>query len=62
MKRDNIKWFPIPPYNANETWKIVNERCELIATFETKEECITAAEAVNSYLQVAILTTPTGDK
>ncbi len=39
-------WYAVPPYK-NEGWRIINECAELIAVFETKEECIEAVNAVN---------------
>jgi hypothetical protein len=44
--KNNDKWYPVPPYSDN-TWRACNEKGELIATFETKEDCIKACEAVN---------------
>jgi hypothetical protein len=45
--KDNSKeWYPVPPYH-NEGWRAFNEDGELIATFELKEDCIKACEAVN---------------
>ena len=40
------EWYVVPPY-GNEGWHVLNERGELVATFETKEECIKAVNAVN---------------
>lgn len=51
MENSHIKynyWYPVPPYKKNENWMILNECGELIATFEEKNECIEAANAVNN--------------
>jgi hypothetical protein len=40
-------WYAVSPYKKNEGWRALNECGELIAVFETKEECIEAVNAVN---------------
>ena len=39
-------WFPVPPYRG-AGWIIVNRSGELVATFEDRDECILACNAVN---------------
>ncbi len=41
-----MTWYPVPPYRS-EGWKVLNEKGELVATFETKNDCVRACEAVN---------------
>lgn len=46
--KNQSEWYAIPPYEvSNESWKIVNEKGELVATFETKEDCIFAVKLFN---------------
>ena len=44
-------WFAVPPYEDFKQWIIVNDKGELVATFESKDECILAAESVNKRLE-----------
>lgn len=44
--KNQAEWYAIPPYK-NEGWRIFNEKGELIATFETKEDCIFAVKLFN---------------
>lgn len=43
---DKKRWYPIPPYNGG-TWEILNEAGELVARFESREDCEKAAELYN---------------
>lgn len=45
-----LKWYAIPPYK-NEGWQIMNEKGELVATFEDKNECIKSVELYNNELK-----------
>jgi hypothetical protein len=45
-------WYAVPPYKKNDGWRVLNECGELIAVFETKEECIEAVNAVNAVNQI----------
>ena len=40
------KWYTSPPYNG-EGWQIVNEKGELVATFEDQKECEIVVELYN---------------
>lgn len=44
--KNQAEWYAIPPYK-NEGWRIFNEKGELIATFERKEDCILAVKLFN---------------
>ena len=44
--KNQAEWYAISPYK-NEGWRIFNEKGELIATFETKEDCILAVKLFN---------------
>jgi len=43
----NEKWYAVPPYR-NEGWTIANEKGELVATFECKDECEKVVELFNN--------------
>jgi len=48
-------WYAVPPFNAlKEQWTIVNECAELVATFEDKDECIEAVNAVNQLKNIKL--------
>jgi len=41
-------WYAVPPYDdKRDQWKILNECAELVATFEERDECLEAVNAVN---------------
>jgi hypothetical protein len=42
----NKKWYTVPPYK-NEGWRIVNEKGELVATFEQREDCEMVTDLAN---------------
>ncbi len=47
------KWYAIPPYTTNGTpsgvnWEIHNEKGELVASFEDREECEKIVELFNN--------------
>lgn len=41
------EWFAVPPYK-NEGWQILNNKGELVGTFEEKEECLKTVELYNN--------------
>ena len=43
---NQAEWYAIPPY-TNEGWRIFNEKGELVAIFETKEDCLLAVKLFN---------------
>lgn len=45
QRKQNV-WYITPPYKGIE-WTIVNENGELVATFQNKEDCIKAVQAIN---------------
>lgn len=46
--KNQAEWYAIPPYEvSNESWRIFNEKGELIATFETKEDCLLTVKLFN---------------
>ena len=47
-------WYAVPPYGKKESWRIVNECGELVATFEDKDECIEAVNAVNQLKNIKL--------
>lgn len=47
MEKKQYKWYALPPYK-NEGWKILNEKGELVATFEDKTECENVVDLYNS--------------
>lgn len=47
MRKKDEKWYAIPPYQKNESWKICNENGEQVAVFEYREDCEAAVKAVN---------------
>ena len=44
---ENDKWYAVPPYR-DEGWTIVNEKGELVAPFERREECEKVVELFNN--------------
>ena len=44
--KNQAEWYAIPPC-ANEGWCIFNEKGELVATFEMKEDCLFAVKLFN---------------
>ena len=51
MKQKLSKWYAVPPYNLQkESWTILNEDGELLATFERQEDCEKAVEVYNQYV------------
>ena len=46
--KTQAEWYAIPPYEVRkESWKIVNEKGELVGIFETKEDCLLAVKLFN---------------
>lgn len=48
--KKNMEWYAVPPYK-NEGWKIFNEKGELVATFENKDECLLVVKTMNQVNQ-----------
>lgn len=44
-------WYAIPAFHKTECWRICNEAGELVAKFETKEECILTVQLHNKYVE-----------
>lgn len=48
MRQKLSRWYAVPPYNLQkESWTILNEDGELVATFERQEDCERAVEVYN---------------
>lgn len=45
--KNQSEWYAVPPYKVSENWKILNERGEIVAWFENKEDCIFAVKLFN---------------
>ena len=45
--KNQSEWYAVPPYKISENWKILNERGEIVAWFETREDCILAVKLFN---------------
>lgn len=45
---EKLEWYAVPPYKKNESWIIVNEKGELVATFETKEDCLATIKLIKN--------------
>jgi len=43
----NDRWYPVPPYK-DEGWRVMNEQGELVATFESKQDCMRCVKEINN--------------
>ena len=47
MEQKLSKWYAVPPYKIGENWKILNDKGEIVAWFEDREDCEKAVEVYN---------------
>lgn len=45
--KKHSKWYAVPPYKGGENWKVLNDKGEIVAWFETQEDCEKAVMCYN---------------